>query len=59
MSKRSVTGLALALVVSIAVYGIATGAEDASLSGPSEAPTSVTILTAFTAYEAPTFPARA
>ena len=62
MSRRSLTGLVMALAASLMLYGIARGADDAPLQPVKTwggAPTPVKVLTAFTADEAPTFPARA
>ena len=61
MSKSTVAGLTLALLASLMLYGIASGAQDAPLplSKPrQETPTSVKVLTAYTPDEAPTFPAK-
>ena len=62
MSRRSLTGLVMALAASLMLYGIARGADDTPLQPVKTwggAPTPVKVLTAFTADEAPTFPARA
>jgi len=61
MSRRSLTGLVMALAASLLLYGIARGADDAPLLSAKplgEPPTSVKVLTAYTADEAPTFPGR-
>ena len=62
MNRRTLTGLGMALAASLLLYGIARGADEAPLQAAKlqpEAATSVKVLTAYTADEAPTFPGRA
>ena len=62
MSRWSLKGLVLGLAASLMLYGLARGADDAPLQPVKTwggAPTPVKVLTAYTADEAPTFPARA
>jgi RND family efflux transporter MFP subunit len=62
MSRRTLTSLVIALAALLMLYGIAGGAGEApsqSANPRGEAPTSVKVLTAFTAEEVPTFPGRA
>jgi RND family efflux transporter MFP subunit len=61
MSRGSLAGLVFALAASLLFYGIAKGDDGAPLQSaqpPRDAPTSVKVLTAFTADEAPRFPGR-
>jgi len=61
MNNWSLAGLVFALAASLLFYGVARGEGSASLPSPQatrEAPTSVKVLTAFTADEAPSFPGR-
>ncbi len=61
MSRWSLAGLVFALAASLLFYDVARGDDGAPLQSaqpPREAPTSVKVLTAYTADEAPSFPGR-
>lgn len=61
MSRWSLAGLVFALAASLLFYNVARGDDGAPLQSaqpPREAPTSVKVLTAYTADEAPSFPGR-
>ena len=61
MSRWSVTGLVLALAAALLLYGVARGDDRAPLQSvqpPGETPTSVKVVTAYTAGEVPSFPGR-